>query len=363
MEHLFDFGISQEDVQTENRVLNMKSGDRLICITSAGDVPLNLLALNDIKISSVDISENQNFLLKIKLKAALSLEPTEAAKFLGFIKTSSEHRIKLYKRVTELFMENEREFWDFNVKAVEQGVINVARFEKYIAKFNGIALNIIGKSKLLQLFELNSTDAQKEYFDSKIQTLILKNLFKLVFHPKLYKNRGISSQGFKNSGETDIGQFFFNRFRDFCCSTLARQNYFLQFSFFNQILFTEALPEFLSENGILNIQKNHANLDIQTDSIVNVLENCHRGEFNKFHISNITDWVDMNEFSNLLRLIVDKSGLNGRISSRYIHHLHPVPDELCTSIRPDYQLGDKLIQTDRYPFYNIVPLIVQNKGV
>lgn len=359
MEHLFDFGISQEDALIENRVLGIRPGDRLLCITSAGDVPLNLLALNNIKIRSIDVSENQNFLLKIKLKAALTLDPSDAAKFLGYFSSNSNARIKFYTQVAGLLNEDEKKFWDTNINTIQEGIINAARFEKYIKKFNGIALSIIGKKKLLQLFECNSIEDQKEYFDKNIQTRVLKGLFRIIFHPKIYKKRGIASQGFKNSGERNIAEFFFNRFRDFCCSTPARRNYFLQYTFFNEILFQEALPEFLSEKGILNIRKNHDALKTQTDSILNVLKACSEREFNKFHISNISDWTEKDEFVDTLRLIHKKSDLNSKISSRYIHCMHSIPEDLYKKIRPDFLLGDELIKSDRYPFYNIVPLSIK----
>ena len=37
--------------------------------------------------------------------------------------------------------------------------------KKYIKKFNGIALMVIGKKNMLRLFELDSIEEQKEFFD------------------------------------------------------------------------------------------------------------------------------------------------------------------------------------------------------
>lgn len=363
MEHLFDFGISQEDALTENKVLELNSSDSLLAITSAGDVPLNLLALSGARITTVDISESQNAMLRYKMNAVLNLEPEEAAALIGYIKKDNDTRLKLYKQVSGFLNENDRIFWNNNTDAIRKGIINLARFEKYMQKFNGIARSIIGKKRLLGLFELDNTEDQFKYFDNKIRTPFLKKLFNLAFHPKIYKNRGVSSEGFVNSGENRIAEFFFNRFRDFCCSTIASKNYFLQYTFFNRVLFPEAFPEFLSDSGCENIRKNHKNLKIVNDSIFTVLKNCEESYFNKFHISNIGDWVEKKEFSELLRLIHTKSPDKGRVSSRYIHYLHPVPEDLQYSVIPDYELGEELIKTDRYPFYNIVPFLIEKKDI
>jgi S-adenosylmethionine:diacylglycerol 3-amino-3-carboxypropyl transferase len=246
MSHIFDFGISQDDASIEKQALDIKDGDSLLCISSAGEVPLNLLALNNIKIQAIDISENQNHLVRLKLGAIRSLEPFEAAKFLGFMKTTKEHRIKLFNRVSEFLSEEDLLFWDINSKVIEKGPICTARFEKYIRKYNRIALMIIGRRNLLRLFELDSIKEQNDFFDTKINSYLLEKIFQIAFHPRFYKNKGIASEGFIHNDEKNIGALFFNKFKDFCCGTLARKNYYLQFTFFNQIIFPEAFPEYLT---------------------------------------------------------------------------------------------------------------------
>ena len=79
MEPTFEYGISQEDSRVDARALDLRDGDRLLCISSAGEMPLNLLAMFDIKISAVDILESQNCLTRLKLAATRSLDPEEAA--------------------------------------------------------------------------------------------------------------------------------------------------------------------------------------------------------------------------------------------------------------------------------------------
>lgn len=33
-----------------------------------------------------------------------------------------------------------------------------------------------------------------------------------------------------------------------------------------------------------------------------------------------------------------------------------LPEDLRKHLIPDYQLGERLVMTDRYPFYNLVPI-------
>jgi S-adenosylmethionine-diacylglycerol 3-amino-3-carboxypropyl transferase len=356
MEELFDFGISQEDAITLYKALDIKKNDRLLCIASAGEVPLNLLAIQDLWIEAVDISLSQLNLAKIKLYAVCSLEPMEAAAFLGFVDAEPEERKKLFRRVSELMDSSEKLFWIENMSVIEKGPIHEARFEKYIARFNWITFLIFGKNKLLRLFELETINAQQEFFDRHLSRSVLKIIFKIVFHPKMYKKRGMAPQGLTHSGESNISAFFYSRFRDFCSATAARKNYFLQFCFFNKVLFPEALPEYLSERGIQRIRKNQEKLKFRHLSYTELLNQSRKGEFNKFHLSNIGDWMNRDEFTQILRLIKDKAASSSRIMLCYIHCNHSIPEELKNFLIPDYQLGERLVKTDRYPFYNLVPI-------
>nr|WP_321411745.1 DUF3419 family protein [uncultured Carboxylicivirga sp.] len=359
MNPLFDFGLSQEDVESEEKALKLKNGDYLLSITSAGDVALNLLARNSVKIKCIDINENQNQLLKLKIKALQYLEPAEAAGFLGFIPQQKDVRLKYYNKLSTSFTTHESEFWERNRLAIEKGVINAGRFEQYMARFNTIGLAIVGKKKIQGLLELDDVKDQYSYFDKKLNTKRLNKLFQIIFHPRIYKGNAIAEQGFMNSGKNNIAEFFFQRFRDFCCSTLAYKNYFLQYTFFGKVLFKDALPDYLTEAGVKNIKRNLPELSIETIAIKQFLEKSQPRDFNKFHLSNISDWVNKEEFDDLMKLVFQVSANNGRISSRFIHYLHTMPYEISEHVIPDRFLGNEIIKTDRYPFYNIIPYVIK----
>lgn len=92
--YLYDFGVSQDDTLSELRALELISGDRVLCIASAGEVPLELLVNSDqsITIDAVDIAPSQLMLSNLKLQAALALDTEEAARFLGYLTSNKESR-------------------------------------------------------------------------------------------------------------------------------------------------------------------------------------------------------------------------------------------------------------------------------
>lgn len=352
----YNYGISQEDFKSEVSGLSIEPWDNVLCIASGGEVPLNLLTLKDLNITAVDSSIEQIYLTKFKLYAALALEPQDAAGLIGFTHMDPSTRKNLFKTIVAKMDIEERKFWEKNTYLIENGPINEARFEKYIKKVSWIGRSIIGKNKLLKLIELGNIKEQYNYFDKYLNTIRLRSIFKLAFHPKIYKKRGIASAGLTHSGERNIADFFFDRFRNFCCSTIANRNYYLQYIFFNKILLPQALPEYLQEDGIQQLKFNYNKITFRHTSYYQALKEMTNGQFNKFHLSNIGDWLPKDAFAKHLKIIAKKGAPNSRIITRYIHYCHPIPKDIESNLIPNYELGASLEQTDRFPFYNIIPI-------
>ena len=92
MEGLYNYGISQEDVLTEYKALDLQPGDSLLCIASAGEIPLNIAALCNLNIIAVDTSIYQLRLCRIKREASIHLESINAAFFLGYMQMKETER-------------------------------------------------------------------------------------------------------------------------------------------------------------------------------------------------------------------------------------------------------------------------------
>jgi S-adenosylmethionine:diacylglycerol 3-amino-3-carboxypropyl transferase len=354
---LFNYGISQEDALTECKVLKLTGGDSLLCIASAGEIPLNIAALSDVRIIASDVSASQIRLCRLKQTAAINSDAVTAASFLGFMRMEESLREKFFRdEIMQYLSDDDREFWIKNIQTVKGGAINSGRFEKYMVKVTDIGRFIVGEKNLFSLFECRTVEEQKEVFDKHINGLIVNGLFRIAFHPWIYKNRGIDPAGLTHSGGRNIGEFFFLRFRNFCCNTLARKNYFLQYTFFNRILFPEALPEFLQPQYHDRFVKNIRNIEYTGISIEKILGDGESGKFNKIHISNIGDWMSEESMVNLFRLIRERTLPGTRVAMRYIHKNHKIPG-FIPELVADYDLGEDLVLQDRYPFYSIVPII------
>ena len=356
MAPLYNFGLSQEDPLTEIKGLDLNDGDSLLCIAGAGEVPLCIAALKNVSVTAVDVSENQLRLCRIKQQAAIAFEPQEAAGFLGYAKMSGFRREKLFNgEIIPVLAKEDRDFWQKNIRTLTQGVVHGGKFEQFIGKASLPARMVIGKKNFYRLFDCRTTQEQEEVFDRFFDRVLLKTVFKTVFHPRIYKNRGIDSAGLQHHQEGNIGDLFFKRFRSFCCSTPARDNFLLQYVFFRQSLFPGALPEYLKPENHAAFLRNQHQISFVSSPMENYLTQASPAQFNKILLSNIGDWMPKETMAAMFTQIQAKTSQGSRVVLRYIYLDHPVP-ESAAYLQPDYEFGKELLKTDRFPFSSIVPI-------
>ena len=359
----YNFGLSQEDVITEIKALGLADGDSLLCIAGAGELPLNVAGLRNCEIVAVDSSENQLRLCRLKQMAAARLGPYGAEGFLGYIPLRAARREQIFKQELVPFMEKEDMiFWQTNQEFIMKGVVHCGKFEQFMAKASRPARWVIGKKNLYRLFECNSPAEQEAIFDRDIAGILLKQVFKTAFHPQIYKNRGIDAAGMQHRKDENIGNFFFNRFRSFCCSTPARSNFLLQYVFFQQSLFPEALPEYLKKENQETFARNSPNIRFVRTTIENFITDTAYGQFNKIQLSNIGDWMPVEVMERLFSQVQQKTMPGSRLVLRYIY-LEPSMGSGAPFLKKERPLGEELIKTDRFPFSSAVPVLhVSHEG-
>jgi S-adenosylmethionine:diacylglycerol 3-amino-3-carboxypropyl transferase len=351
MSHLFDFGISQEDPLTEFSLLDIREGDHVLCIASGGEIPLSLYCLQPgITITAVDTSLPQILLCKFKWQAAKLLPFPLSGAFLGYSHQDRKTRREIYfDQLRPSLSAEECGFWDAHIDAVEKGVVNSGRFEKYIANLRTIARLIIGKRNIEKLLRCRSTEEQAEIFDHYIATRpAVRYLFKIAFHPAVYKNRGLSSRGLIHA-QQKTGEIFFNKFRNFCVCTPATSNYFLHYFLEGSCTTEQAMPEFLVHHK--NLVQTNSPIFWRCTSIQEELKQNEKGAFNKIHLSNIGDWMTEADFSDLVDLMSSKSGPEQKILYRYLRKNHFAEHK-------DHEKGYSVREihtetTDRFPFYSM----------
>lgn len=359
MNPLFDFGISQEDPRSERIALDLHPTDRVLSVASGGEVPLSLASLvDDIRILAVDVSESQIRLCRLKLLAALQIEFPLSGQFLGYETMDGKLRIKLYHElILPRLSPEDALFWSANLLLIEQGIVGAGRFEQYISKLRFAASFFIGKKNLHRLINSRNLEEQKEYFLKQIATRkSLRFLFKIAFHPAIYKKRGLQEQALIHAGKT-TGERFYGKFEDFCTTGPASGNYFLQYFLTGSCMTDESFPDFLQPANKNRLIKNLSGLELSTASWQDALRGKEKGYFNKLHLSNLGDWMSEEEFTDVLSLIGEQCDENARICGRYLqkNQFRKTLDRF----RIDHELSEQIEKTDRFPFYTIQVITLQ----
>ncbi len=357
MRFLYDFGISQDDPGIEKMALNLE-GTNLLCIASGGEVPLSLLSHADVKIKALDISESQIRLCRLKLASILSLEPREAAGFLGFYKGTFDERTKLYARIRKNLSQDDSDYWSQNTAAFYKGPIFSSRFEKYIMWFTMLVRLTLGSKRLKHLMDIATTEERQRYFDDHLQNKAIKALFNIAFSARIYKNRGLNEQGLTHQEGDQLAGFFYSRFRDFFTATPPFNNYYFQIYFFGELLSDAALPDYLKPANMALIRLRKNNIDFCLKSVLEEIAEAPRLLYRNYSLSNISDWISTEEMDGLLNGIMEKSIVPARLLLRYIHKNPLAGKQYLSELSVDNRFEHLTHFVDRFPFYSISKLDV-----
>ena len=363
MPFLFDFGISQEDPLSEQLVLDVHPDDRILSVASGGEVPLSLLALNEgVHIKAVDISADQVRLCRLKLLAALHLGFPQNGRFLGYGRLDESEREQLYQDAIRPHLSGEDAiFWDRHTRYIEKGIINAGRFEQYVRKMRLIGSLFIGKQNIHRLMECQTLEEQRQVFiDFIAPRKSLRLLFKIAFHPAVYRKRGLQEQALIHAGK-NTGDRFYSKFQDFCINSLAAENYFLQYFLTGSCITDASFPEYLQpvyKNRLIN---NLNDFKLEAVSLQDALAEKEKGYYNKIHLSNLGDWLSEAHFGDLLTALKTHCPGGARICCRYLQKNH-----FAAGGTSEYSLDNALSleaeRKDRFPFYTIQSITLQGSN-
>lgn len=353
---IYNFGMSQEDEQSELAALGAVEDARVLSICSAGEMPLSLLALGAGRVHAIDVNANQLHLAQLKRAALARLERGAAIRLLGYLPASVHERRRHFERLADALPAASRAFWRGHTEELGGGVIWAGRYERYVRRLVSL-LNLVLRRRIEGLFECTSLAQQEAYFGRRFDTALFRAVFELAFHPRVYARRGMDPRSLQHRAraQPSLGQQYFGRFRALCTRTPVQQNYLLQLHLLGRVLNEEAVPAYLSAQGFIRARERLDALELQQTDLVTHLRQTAPGTYDRLHLSNLPDWMDQQGFEAVMRLIAEKVACPGRAVWRFIHVDRPVPHGLRDRIAVDRELGQRLLQDDRFPFYTIVP--------
>lgn len=348
------YSLGNEDCVSEQTALDIRPVDKIVCITASGDRPLNLLVDNCRKMVCVDKNNVQNQLLKLKSAAINVLSYSNYVEFLGLVSfPESRKNRNFYLGKCFLSMSVfDIEFWrkPENKKIVINGIIYQGYTERLCLSISKFFRFFSGKS-IDKLFNFNDLHSQREFLQNEWNSGFFKTIFKFGLNNATIKIMG--DPGFKTyCGNIPPGEFIFNKMMTFLENNLAKSSILLCL-LFNGKLLPEAYSCYIEEESFYKIKKNLLKVEITNDNIIEYLENT-KEKFDCFSLSDVSSYLDYENFKRLLSAIVYSSNNNSRICLRQFMSKYDIPQELQHFFQRDYEMENALEQNDSCFLYTFI---------
>jgi len=301
--------------------LEIKEGDKVLSIGSAGDNSFSLLSGSPKMVVAVDINKVQLNLIELKKAAFKALDYQEFLSFLGFV--DCNNRLDLFKKVA-FFLDGEQKiFWADRFDEIEGGIIYQGKFEKYFHTFKDKVLPFVhNQERINGLFEDKDAVSQQKYFATKWNSFKWRGLFKLFFSKFVMGKLGRDPK-FLEEVEIPVSDFILQQARGHLQSTSCQKNYFLDFILRGK--FQIALPHYARQENF-EIIKNNVDKLVVFEGYASDAFQKYQG-FNKFNLSNIFEYMNVETFKNVVAEMVEQ----GVAGAKYAYWNLMVPRNMNTA--------------------------------
>ena len=347
--NIINYSQCWEDPDVLIKALKINPTDSVFSVTSGGDNTIALLLCSPQKITSIDLNSAQNYLLELKLAAAKALSYDEYLSFLGV--ADSLNRSNLFLRVKPYLTSEASLFWSNRYTAIEKGVLNSGRFEKFLNLFRKYLLPLVHSNKTVtQFINVSSLEEQRKFYKNCWNTKKWRMYFRLATSSYILKYLARQRGMFKYTKMKIVSNDYLKRLDSNLYNIPITENFFLHYCLTG--CFTKALPPYLQEKIYIFLRKNKIlNLSIISSDILTHLKSLPENSYTKFNLSDIFEALSDQEINPLWEEIIRVAKKGATIV--YWDNLLPrsVPSRFSGIVKVDKQLQKKLSQEDRVFFY------------
>lgn len=346
------YSFGNEDWKTEEKALQLKPQDRVLCITASGDRPLNVLTHDVGEVVAIDANPIQNHLLELKKQAIEQLDYPGYLEFLGL--RPRNDRLQVLERLCQGMEESQAAFWKGQQKMIEAGVIYQGAMEKLLQNFSAPVLRFFRGKKIDALFRFTDLESQRAFVHKEWDTYLWKKAFDIALNPYLAKWT-LKDPGLYNHIGRSIkaGDYIRSRMNHSLMNCLARENALISMML-KGTADEEAYPPYLTEAGTKLIRPRLKRLTPVTSDVLSYLEKADTQSFDCFSLSDVASYLSQKDFLRMLEGIRRTAKPNARVSIRQFLSSHAIPDEVGTWLKRDADLEKQLEIEDRCFVYRYI---------
>lgn len=336
-----------EDADILVEGLNIKDGDTVLSIGSAGDNTFALLAQNPKKVYALDLNPAQIACLEIRVAGYLNLNHHEFLELLGVYENNN--RIELYNRIKGTLRKEIKAFWDGHLEDIAIGIGHAGKFERYFKSFREKVLPLVhSKKEIDRLLSSKDLEAREEFYNKKWNNKRWNLMFRIFFSRTVMGRLGRDPS------------FFWYVKGSVADRILSRTKYGLTKidtatnPYLNWILkgnYGETLPFALRKENFELIKNNLHKLEYRLQSIEEFMEK-ENVKVDAYNLSDIFEYMSEDETKRMFELILEASNKGARLA--YWNMLAPrkCPNELQDRIVYNENLSKELFSKDKAFFYS-----------
>lgn len=343
------YSFGNEDWLTEQKALQLKPDDEVVCITASGDRPLNLLIDSCKKLIAIDANPIQNYLLQLKMAAVNQLNYNDYAAFLGL--TDHPNRLVFLEQVLSYLSEASRTYWLNNKKNLQKGILYRGATEKW-ALWGTFLLKQFRNQEIQSLFKCKTLEEQKQFLKTGWNHNLWKKSIAFFVNPLVvrlfFKDPGLYAH---YDSHIRPGGYVYDRMLDYLNLHLAKDNFFMQLIFLGQVS-QDVAPPYLQETSYASLQQNISKIGIETNDIVRFLENSPSNSYDKFSLSDVASYLSYDNYVRLLKAMHHSAKPGARFCLRQFISRYRLPEEFAPLFKIEPDLAKELEKQDRAFVYH-----------
>ncbi len=347
------FGMSWEDPDSDRSALEIQPSDTILTITSGGCNTLALLLEDPRRIYALDINPCQSHLLELKRAAIRHLDYDDLHMFLGL--RPSKDRLQMFESLAGELSNPALEYWRRRPAAIRDGIVYQGRYEEFLRHFRRLLRLVQGRHRIEGLFECQSLEEQRDYFDRVWNTVQWRMLFRLAFNKYVLAKRGLSTDYFRfDDGAQSFAESFFNRSKRAFREIPVASNYFLAQYLLGRYTGPNAAPAFLRREHLPIIRERLDRIEIVTADVKIWLAGRPEISIDGFSLSNICELMSPAETARTFEQVARTARPRARICFRNLMIPREVPETLRAKIQLLEDASRRLLDHDRSFVYSRV---------
>ncbi|MHB8054723.1 MAG: DUF3419 family protein [Candidatus Aminicenantales bacterium] len=323
-----------EDPRLSREALEIGPEDNILSIASGGENALAFLLDRPKSVTIIDRNPAQMYLVELKVRAVKELGHDDLLGFIGVRPGPDKGR--LYDSLRAGLSRPALAFWDGHKALIREGLFHCGQYERFFrAAFRYVFPLVHSRKTLRGLFACSTVEEQAVYYRDVWTNRRWRTLFRFVFGKNFFGRLGRRRSHYRYVTAPRTWQHLYDRATQELNERLVREHPGLAY-FFKESEYPrpENYPLWLQAQNFPLIREGLDRLRLRIGSVEEVLGESRPGDYSKFNLSNIFEYMSPEAYEAALAELLRVSKPGGRIAFWTLFVPRPVPEAFAGRFAP-----------------------------